>query len=96
MKFLFATVFKEGGTTKEIKIQPKKQRKTQKKQTFGKKSKDAAYKLINSLIKRSPLLMHNFLDKSLIPLMNAIRRLDVWNYSPSGGNNGNSYGNDKS
>jgi len=69
---------------KEIKIQPKKQRKSQKKQAFGKKSKDAAYKLINSLIRRSPILMNNFMERSMIPLMNNVRRLENWNYSPSG------------
>lgn len=53
-------------------------------ETFGKKSKDAAYKLLNSLIRKSPLLMNAFLEKSMIPLMNLIRRQDGWNYTPPG------------
>lgn len=41
---------------------------------LGKKSKDAAYKLLNSLIKKSPLLMDAFLTKSMLPLMKLIKR----------------------
>jgi hypothetical protein len=51
---------------------------------LGKKSKDAAYKLLNSLIKKSPLLMEAFLTKSILPLMKLIKRYDGWNYSPPG------------
>jgi hypothetical protein len=39
---------------------------------------------LNSLIKKSPLLMNAFLEKSMVPLMNLIRRPDGWNYSPPG------------
>ena len=53
---------------------------------FGKKSKDAAYKLLNSLIKKSPFLMNTFLEKSMIPLIKLIRRIEGWNYSPPGQN----------
>jgi len=49
---------------------------------LGKKSKDAAYKLLNSLIKKSPLLMNAFLEKSMLPLMSLIKRHDGWNYQP--------------
>ena len=51
---------------------------------FGKKSKDAAYKLVNSLIKKSPVLMNSFLEKSMMPLIKLIRRIDGWNYTPPG------------
>lgn len=51
---------------------------------FGKKSKDTAYKLLNSLIRKSPLLMNTFLEKSLVPLMKLIKRHDVWGYNPPG------------
>ena len=77
---MFSSVFKDNKQPKEIKIQPKKQRKTQKKQTFGKKSKDAAYRLIFSLIRRTPVLMNNFMERSMVPLMKNIRRLEIWNY----------------
>ena len=52
---------------------------------LGKRSKDAAYRLLNSLIKKSPLLMNAFLEKSMLPLMSLIKRHDGWNYSPPGG-----------
>lgn len=51
---------------------------------FGKRSKDAAYKLLNSLIRKSPLLMQTFLEKSMLPLMQLIKRKEQWNYSPAG------------
>ncbi len=71
VRFLFASVFKESSSQSgTIKIKAKMlQRKQGKKQAFGKKSKDAAYKLLNSLIRKSPLLMHSFLEKSMIPLI---------------------------
>lgn len=52
---------------------------------FGKRAKDAAYRLLNSLIRKSPLLMNAFLEKSMLPLMDLIKRQDCWNYSPPGG-----------
>jgi hypothetical protein len=51
---------------------------------YGKKSKDAAYRLLNNLIVKSPLLMNSFLEKSMVPLMKMIKRQDGWNYSPPG------------
>jgi ubiquitin C-terminal hydrolase len=51
---------------------------------YGKKSKDAAYKMLVSLIRKSPLLMSSFLEKSMVPLMSMIKRHDGWNYSPPG------------
>lgn len=52
--------------------------------SFGKKSKDAAYKLLNSLIRKSPVLMNAFLEKSMVPLMKLIKRHEGWNYTPPG------------
>jgi ubiquitin carboxyl-terminal hydrolase 34 len=51
---------------------------------LGKRAKDAAYRLLNSLIKKSPLLMNAFLEKSMLPLMGMVKRQDSWNYSPPG------------
>lgn len=86
VRFLFASVFKESAQSSgTIKIKAKQlQRKQGKVQVFGKRSKDAAYKLLNSLIRKSPLLMNSFLEKSMIPLTKLIRRIDGWNYSPPG------------
>jgi hypothetical protein len=66
IKFLFASVFNqdEASSNAIVKIKvSKKSRKegSGKKVQFGKKSKDAAYKLLNSLIKKSPVLMNSFL-----------------------------------
>jgi hypothetical protein len=87
---LFASVFKQEGKSSldNLKIKPKSRFQQEKKQTFGKKSKDAAYKLLNSLIRKSPLLMNSFLEKSMLPLVSLIKRHDGWNYSPPGNNQG--------
>jgi len=88
VKFLFASVFKQDSkdSLDTLKINPKKQGRTSagKKGVFGKKSKDAAYKLLNSLIRKSPLLMNSFLEKSMVPLTQLIKRHEGWNYSPPG------------
>jgi ubiquitin carboxyl-terminal hydrolase 34 len=87
VKFLFASIFQQDSqnSTDNLRIKPSNSRSSSsKKGGFGKKSKDAAYKLLNSLIKKSPLLMNSFLEKSMVPLMNLIRRHDGWNYSPPG------------
>ena len=88
MKFLFASVFNQevSSNLDNLKIQPNKglRNAADKKQPFGKRSKDAAYKLLNSLIRKSPVLMNAFLEKSLVPLVKLIKRHDVWNYSPPG------------
>ena len=55
-----------------------------KKVQFGTKSKEAAYNLLTSLIKKSPLLMNSFLEKSMLHLMSLIKRRDGWNYTPPG------------
>ena len=74
VQFLFASVFKQdkaANTNDALKIVPRRNQRQEvnNKQPFGKKSKDAAYRLLNSLIRRSPLLMNAFLEKSMVPLM---------------------------
>ena len=52
--------------------------------TVNKKSREAAYILLNQLIKKSPVLMGEFIEKQLNPLLYKIRKPNKWNYSPSG------------
>lgn len=98
VNFLFASVFahqraateqpKEVVEQQVQKIKPKRlygevDKSSSSTSTFlGKKSKDAAYRLLNNLIKKSPLLMKTFLEKSMLPLMGLIKRHDGWNYTP--------------
>jgi ubiquitin carboxyl-terminal hydrolase 34 len=51
---------------------------------LGKPAKDAAYKLLNNLIRKSPILMNQFLSQSMKPLLSLIKRHDGWNYQPPG------------
>ena len=51
---------------------------------LGKNAKDAAYNLLNNLIRKSPLLMNQFLSKSMSSLLKLIKRHDGWNYMPPG------------
>lgn len=44
--------------------------------------KSAAYKLLNSLARRSPQLMKFLYEECIDPLMKHIERADGWNYSP--------------
>lgn len=48
----------------------------------GLESKGAAYKLLNSLLRRDPQLMDYFLKNCMQPLMAHIERTDGWNYTP--------------
>jgi hypothetical protein len=80
---------KPEGTNYVAKIKPKRlygeiDRTVGQSTILGKKSKDAAYRLLNNLIKKSPLLMNAFLEKSMVPLMSLIKRHDGWNYTPPG------------
>ena len=90
VRFLFSSVFNQDAHSEDCqKIRPKRGAKEEDEakkggRMFGKRSKDAAYKLLNSLIRKSPLLMNSFLDKSMLPLMALIKRKDGWNYSPPG------------
>jgi len=85
---LFKTAFSQENENSldNLKIKPRKNAGSSDENTnaYGKRSKDAAYKLLNSLIQKSPLLMNSFLEKSLIPLLNLVKRQEKWNYSPPG------------
>jgi hypothetical protein len=86
--FLFAAVFEEkkGPEVEEVvKVKPKRlygetDKSEQKTNFLGKRSKDAAYRLLNNLIRKSPMLMDTFLEKSMLPLMGNIKRQNGWNY----------------
>jgi hypothetical protein len=55
----------------------------EKKQSFsGIESKNSAYKLLISLLKRDPSLMAFFLENCMAPLLSFIERTDTWNYTP--------------
>jgi ubiquitin carboxyl-terminal hydrolase 34 len=45
-------------------------------------SKTAAYKLLNSLVRRDPELMEYFVKNCVQPLLAKIQRCEGWNYSP--------------
>lgn len=91
VKFLFASVFQSQQKEVEVvqRIKPKRMfddaENKQSTTALGKRAKDAAYRLLNSLIRKSPLLMNAFLEQSMLPLMDLIKRQDGWNYSPPGG-----------
>lgn len=46
------------------------------------KSREAAYSLLNELIKRSPIIMQNFIKDQLKPLLEMINKPKGWNYTP--------------
>mmetsp|Transcript_73171 Transcript_73171/g.101469 ORF Transcript_73171/g.101469 Transcript_73171/m.101469 type:complete len:166 (-) Transcript_73171:2292-2789(-) len=56
--------------------------KSNKSSSTQSQSRESAYKLLNSLIMKSPLLMDKFLKNQLIPLMNLIKKPKGWNYTP--------------
>lgn len=73
-KFLFASVFKQSDTAaqqqKEVRIKPRSRKDDGKKSGgYGKKSKEAAYKMLISLVRKSPLLMNHFLTKNMTPFL---------------------------
>ena len=84
-RYLFPTVFdtSEGSRRRSLTMRQVMESKLEKKQggqaTDG---KGAAYKLLNSLLRRDPQLMDYFLTKSMQPLMEHIERLDAWDYTP--------------
>lgn len=84
VNFLFKTAFSQDNANSldNLKIKPKKKSSGDdgKKGGYGKRSKDSAYKLLNSLIRKSPLLMNCFLEKSLLPLLQLVKRQEKWNY----------------
>ena len=46
------------------------------------KSREASYKLLNELIKKSPVIMNNFIKHQLKPLLDLIKKPKSWNYTP--------------
>jgi hypothetical protein len=91
VSFLFASVFQQSqeqqNSDQVVKIKPRRlygeiDKSMSSGGLLGKKSKDSAYKLLNSLIKKSPLLMNAFLEKLMLPLMSLIKRQNGWNYQP--------------
>jgi len=56
--------------------------KSKKSSSTSSQSRESAYKLLNSLIMKSPLLMDKFLKNQLIPLMDLIKKPKGWNYTP--------------
>lgn len=44
------------------------------------KSREAAYKLLNELIRKSPVIMTNFIRDQLKPLLALIKKPKGWNY----------------
>lgn len=81
---MFPNVFEEGGKKgKELTmIQAIEQRATKKQASNSSESKTAAYKLLNSLARRSPELMKYFFTECMRPLLDFIERTDTWNYTP--------------
>lgn len=45
-------------------------------------SRKVAYALLNDLIKKSPVIMNNFIREQLQPLMDMIKKPKGWNYTP--------------
>ena len=84
-RFLFPTVFHqdENENTSALTVAYLMESRAKRKQpTFGVESKGAAYKLLNSLLRRDPQLMESFLRECMLPLMGYIERTDGWNYTP--------------
>jgi hypothetical protein len=46
------------------------------------KARETAYNLLNELIKRSPIIMNNFIKDQLGPLLEMIKKPKGWNYTP--------------
>ena len=55
---------------------------TGKADTVTNESRKAAYDLLNNLINKSPLIMSNFIQNQLQPLMEMIKKPKQWNYQP--------------
>jgi ubiquitin carboxyl-terminal hydrolase 34 len=84
-RYLFPAVFDRGAgaETRQLTmaqvIEAKEQRQSA---PAGPESKSAAYKLLNSLLRRDPQLMDYFLKKCMQPLMAHVERAEAWNYTP--------------
>jgi hypothetical protein len=88
-RFLFSSVFHQdsGGKGRSSTMAQVIESKLQKKQSshsvaLGVEGKGAAYRLLNSLLRRDPKLMQYFLQQCMQPLMDRIERTDGWNYTP--------------
>jgi len=82
VNFLFASVFHESELVSQKMAVFKPSTSSGQGSAFGKKSRDAAYKLLNSLNRRSQSLMESFFANQMLPLMNCIHRKSEWNYQP--------------
>jgi hypothetical protein len=89
-EFLFASVFVddrnkplEPSSMQEI-ISNKAPRivKIQSSNKQANKSREAAYQLLNELIKKSPVILTNFIRDQLQPLLDLIKKPKTWNYTP--------------
>jgi NADH dehydrogenase/NADH:ubiquinone oxidoreductase subunit G len=86
-EFLFASVYahNEGEEQDVVKFKINKKKQTS---SSSNKSREAAYKLLNDLIQKSPLLMSRFVKEQLQPLMAMIKKPNKWNYTPPGASSG--------
>ena len=84
-RFLFPSVFNQDDNEKSSKLtmsQVMESKISKKASSFGVESKGAAYRLLNSLLRRDKQLMDYFLRECMKPLMSFIERTDGWNYTP--------------
>lgn len=84
-RFLFPTVFDSGRADEGRSLtmaQEIESRAAQKSAPPGAESKGAAYRLLNSLLRRDSGLMDYFLRECMEPLMAHIQRTNAWNYTP--------------
>lgn len=90
-EFLFASVFSQDTCLKGDAdnmldlVKNKVPRKVVLPQGSGKqvnKSREAAYNLLNQLIKKSPVIMNNFLKDQMSLLMSMIKKPKGWNVTP--------------
>lgn len=94
-EFLFKSVFDTGSSKDKVQADTmleiiKKKGPRQTKYAAGKsqstsanESRKAAYDLLNNLIKKSPVIMNDFLKNQLDPLMQMIKKPKQWNYQPA-------------
>jgi S-methylmethionine-dependent homocysteine/selenocysteine methylase len=86
-EYLFASVFKQTTSQEKTMVQlanEKVKRKGKSNSDKGSnKSREIAYTLLNELIRKSPVIMNNFIALQLKPLMDLIKRPTIWNYQLS-------------
>jgi ubiquitin C-terminal hydrolase len=84
-RYLFPSVFHQDQSDKSSSLtvaQVIESRRAKKRTSGAIESKSAAYRLLNSLLRRDRQLMDFFLQECLMPLMSHIERPDGWNYTP--------------